>query len=1145
MHILATEVRGLDEADAAIDLAQTPADLVVLSFSDTDLSVVAAAHAALGERAPTMRLASLKKLKHPMSVDLYVDAVIAPARAVIVRCLGGLDYWRYGLERIAAEARARGIVFVALPGCDRPDPRLTELSTVSTEDVQRFDRYFRQGGTENVANALRLVAARLGADVTAGNATDIGPATLFDAQGMTRAIDDLAVSASTTSTALVVFYRASLMAADTAPILALMTALAAEGLDTIGVAVTSLKDPSACKALERLMAKRPPAIILNTTAFSARRDDDTTILDGANVPVLQVILSGSTRDAWRMSARGLSPSDLAMNVVLPELDGRIVTRAVSFKSEDDRAAEFECALPRNSADPERCARVARQAARWVRLASQPRAQRRIAIMLSDYPARGGRAGYAVGLDTAASAAAIVEDLARCGFDTGGAQLTSADIEALLRGETERLRLNLDTYASAVARLPADLQTSLQATWGPADADPCVMSAAFSYPMLQAGNVSIFLQPDRGALGDAKSGYHDQSVPPRHSYVALYLALQTSLVVDAMIHLGTHGTLEWLPGKALALSADCWPDLLAGALPVIYPFIVNNPGEAAQAKRRISAVTIGHLTPPPSRAGLHGPLAELEPLVDEYAEADGMDRRRIALLEAEILERARASGLSAECGISASDTPRAAIQKLDAQLCDIKDLSVREGLHVFGRQPTDANGRALRDAIASAVPGGLDDMAKADVAGAIASSASSEMANLIAALDGRRVAPGPSGSPSRGRIDVLPTGRNLTTLDPRAIPTRTATAIGTRAAAEVVRRYLQDHGDYPRALVMDLWASASLRTGGDDIAQALAYLGARPVWDAASNRATGIEILPLASLGRPRIAVTLRVSGLFRDLFEAQIALFDLAVERVSARDEDDADNPLAASRRRDGAVPRVFASAPGTFGAAAAATALDTAWRDQAALGSAYLDAVTQALDGAATSRDARADFARRIGEADALVHVQDDSERDLLDGDGVADFAGGFAAAAAMLGAHPALYHLDTSRPDAPKARTFAEDVARIVRGRLTNPKWIAGMLAHGHRGAGEIAQSVDALYAFAATANIVPHHLFDATHDALIADDDVLARLIASNPDAVRAIVARLQDLRARDLWHSRRNATARELDAAMQRATFPKAAHVEAAQ
>jgi cobaltochelatase CobN len=1095
MHILATELASLDEVEVAVDLGQTPADVVVLSFSDSDLSALANAWQQDSDVLPTLRLASLKRLRHPMSVDLYVDSVVTRARAVIVRCLGGLDYWRYGLERIADAARDQGLLFAALPGDDRPDPRLAAMSTVPPEMLERFDRAFREGGVENLSQVLRSLGAQLGHDLDWMPPVPVGALSVFGELPRGGPV------------ALIVFYRANLLAADTAPVVALKDALERQGLASLAVAVSSLKDPAIEVELARLVATYRPAVVLNTTAFSGMRGDETTVLDAVDVPVLQLVLSGSPAKAWRESARGLAPSDLAMNVVLPELDGRLLTRAVSFKGELAVDSRLEFATVKHVPEPDRVEYVAQLAAAWARLGRTPRAERRLALVLSDYPARGGRAGFAVGLDTAASTDDILTLLKAEGYTTDA---PADGIAAFLRAPTDHIEIPLATYKTWFDALPPTLQRALKETWG-------TPSEGFRLPVRRCGKVLVLLQPDRGARADRKSEYHDTNCPPSHAYVALYAWLRHVEKIDALIHLGTHGTLEWLPGKALALSAECWPEVVLGPMPVIYPFIVNNPGEAVQAKRRLAAVTIGHLTPPLSAAGLHGALAEMEGLVEEYAAADGLDRRRLRHLEDEIVDRAWSSGLAVECGLDRGESNRTAIAKLDARLCDIKELSIRDGLHVFGRAPEAGKAAALAATI------GVPQTA-------LQASVLNERHALLAALDGRRVAPGPAGAPTRGRADVLPTGRNLTSIDPRAIPTRTASAIGARAAAEVVRRYLQDHGEPPRALVIDLWASASLRTGGDDLAQALAYLGVRPTWDAASSRITGIEIMPLATLDRPRIDVTLRISGLFRDIFETQIALFDMAVQRVASLDEPADDNPLAEARRQDAALARVFGGAPGEYGAKAADLALDGSWQTREALGAAYLGAVTHAYGGAAGAGKGSGDFSARVSSANLLVHPQDDGERDVLDGDGVADFAGGFAAAAALLGNTPELYHLDTSRPEAPKARRLAEEIARIVRGRLTNPRWLAGMLAHGHRGVAEIAQGVDALYAFAATAENVPGPLFDAVHAALIADESVWQTLQTSNPAAAAAIVARLEDARSRGLWVTRRNAVGDELLHAM---------------
>ncbi len=761
MHLLATSVARLDEAEAAVDLEQSPADVVVLSFADSDLSALAAAWQSDAEALPALRLASLKKLKHPMSVDLYVERVVAHARMVIVRCLGGFEYWRYGLEIIASVARSNGILFAALPGDDRPDARLAEISTVTTETLSRLDRFFREGGLENLRQALGYVGSLLDRDNAWTEATPIGPAVGFSADGLTVLLPDLLSVVDKRPVALVLFYKASLLAADTAPIRALMAALEAESLAPVAIAVSSLKDPAAGECLEQLVAARRPAIILNATAFSALREDGTTVLDGADVPVLQIVLASNSQEAWASSPRGLSPSDLAMNVVLPELDGRLLSRAISFKTEDEFDPRIEFASVRHRPCPDRIEFVARQAGRWVKLGRTPRAERRLALVLSDYPARAGRAGYAVGLDTAESVVQIVKLLHAEGFDVGEAGLCAADVERLLSGECAGINIAVNTYASWLKALPASLQNEIENSWGTPNAENDV----FSFPVLKAGKLLVLVQPDRGSAHDRKAGYHDTSVPPRHAYVALYAWLHEQARIDALIHLGTHGTLEWLPGKALALSAECWPEAVMGPLPVIYPFIVNNPGEAVQAKRRLSAVTIGHLTPPLSAAGLHGATAELEALVEEYAEAGGLDRRRLDLLEGAIIDCAWTSGLAAECNLLRDEPARDAIVKLDARLCDIKELSIRDRLHVFGRVPADDAQSSLVEAIISAAGTSVTDERRRQIEGAVRSCASQEERALLAALDGRRVGPGPAGAPSRGRADVLPTGRNLTTSIP--------------------------------------------------------------------------------------------------------------------------------------------------------------------------------------------------------------------------------------------------------------------------------------------------------------------------------------------------------------------------------------------
>jgi cobaltochelatase CobN len=648
---------------------------------------------------------------------------------------------------------------------------------------------------------------------------------------------------------------------------------------------------------------------------------------------------------------------------------------------------------------------------------------------------------------------------------------------------------LAAYRAWLDTIPAAARDTLLTAHG----EPAPEGATFRFRTVQRGNLTIALQPPRDATPDRKARYHDPDAPPGHPYLAFYLGLRETLPIDALIHLGTHGTTEWLPGKAVALSASCWPRLVTGGLPVIYPYVVDDPGEAAPAKRRLSAITLGHLPPPLAEIGAGGEVALLRGLVEEFSQAQVMDPRRAEIVAHEIRERAQASGLSEACGVTPDLPMSDALTRLDAHLCDIVELPFRDGLHVFGQAPHDPV------------------------------SSASERENLLRALDGRFVPPGPAGSPQRGRADVLPTGRNLSTLDPRAIPTRAAARLGALAANAVVARHLQEHGDHPRRIVMDLWASPTLRSGGEDIAHALTLMGVAPLWDDASTRVTGFSIVPQPKLAFPRLDVTIRISGAFRDTFPGQIALLDAATRAVTALDEPDDWNEPAAARRRGETGARIFGAAPGRYGAAMADRALDGQWTGRADLAQAYLAASDHAYGGPEGAASADAGFSDRVKTADAFVHVSDTAGRDILEATSAADVIGGFAAAVAALGGKAALYSVDASQPEAPRARTVSEDIARIVHGRLTHPRWIAAHLAHGWRGAAELAEAVDTLFVFAASTDAVSDGLFEAVFQAWCADGQVWNAIEAANAPAAAAIRSRLAEAQRRGLWTSRRNSVA----------------------
>ncbi len=1236
MHLLAAQPGAIDDGSQPVDLAQTPADIVVISAADTELAALARAHAAQEPDAPSLRLANLTHLQHPMSVDLYLDRCATKSRLVILRILGGRGYWEYGLEQFAIRLGQAGVPLAALPGDDRPDDELLRLSTVAPSDWHALLAYLVEGGPDNAEAFLAHAAAML------RGAERPPPATPLLRAGVWWPEDGISDLARITPrwresapVVPIVFYRALLQGAGLDPIAALVRALAERGLNPLPVFVASLKDPVSAATLDRLFAAAPPAVILNLTSFAtgsaqqgAGTDDggaDTNPLAGpaaGRAPVLQLVLAASTRQAWADSAAGLSARDIAMNVALPEVDGRILTRAVAFKDQARFDAATQCPIATFREDPERIAFVADLARAWTTLRDTPPADRRIALVLANYPNRDGRLANGVGLDTPAATVAVLKALAQAGYRVSHAP-DDADVlmQAILKGPTnwltDRARrtggvdLSLADYQIDYARLPEALRSAVESRWGPPEADPFFAPGEtdcgrFRLAVLQFGNLAVAVQPARGYNIDPTETYHSPDLVPPHNYLAFHFWLRHQFRAHAVVHMGKHGNLEWLPGKAVALSPECWPEATLGPIPHIYPFIVNDPGEGTQAKRRAQAVIVDHLTPPLTRAESYGPLRDLEALVDEYYEAAGVDPRRLDHLRREILALTGVTGLDVDAGLTGEDEERD-LARLDAYLCELKEAQIRDGLHIFGQSPEGRQERelvqalvrvprgagaggdaSLQRALAADLGLGFDpldcDMAApwqgprpealravsgerwrstgdtverlellaAQLIGAVTEGAGDpaapgsasravlqhvasrllptlracgpgEMAGLLDALDGRAILPGPSGAPTRGRLDVLPTGRNFYSVDSRAIPTPAAWALGWKSACLLIEKHLQTQGDWPRAMLLTAWGTANMRTGGDDIAQALALMGVKPVWDSANRRVTGFEILPLSVLDRPRVDVTLRVSGFFRDAFPQQIDLIDSAARAVMALDEPDDMNPAAARARAEGAEGqhRVFGAKPGAYGAGLQALIDERIWSDKADLADAWLEWGGYAYGGGAEGRPARKALETRLRQVEAIVQNQDNREHDLLDSDDYYQFEGGAAAAVATLqGRDRPIWHNDHSRPERPVIRTLDEEIGRVVRSRVVNPKWIAGVKRHGYKGAFEIAATVDYLFAFAATTGAVKNHHFDLVHATFVEDAETREFIETHNPAALAEIAARLSEAIDRGLWQPRSN-------------------------
>ena len=1213
MHLLAAAAGSVDEGQEPVDLGQSPADIVFISAADTELAALATARSEMTQ-PPELRLASMMHLQHPMSVDLHIDACASKAKLVVARVLGGASYWKYGFEQYAARLADAGVAFAALPGDDKPDPDLRLFSTVSDQDYDALWAYLVEGGPKNAVNFLsycQFVIAQAPAPQAAEPLLRAG--VYWPGDG----ISDLsAAQAHWTQDAPIVpviFYRALVQGAGLNPINRMVKALRLAGLNPLPIFVASLKDPISVATLDQLFQAAPPAVILNCTSFAVGNphgdsspNNPLTAVSARQAPVLQVVLAASTESSWEEGLNGLSARDIAMNVALPEVDGRILSRAISFKGEAFFDEATECPIATYKARGDRVTFVAALAANWASLRRTAPAQRQVALILANYPNKDGRLANGVGLDTPASAVHALALLQQAGYGVKNAPETSAELmEQIMAGPTNWLTdratrtggvlLPIADYMAHYQTLPYELRAQLEERWGAPESDPFFdpNDGGFKLSILRFGNVTLGLQPARGYNIDPVETYHSPDLIPPHNYLAFYFWIRHHQKAQATVHMGKHGNLEWLPGKALALSDSCLPEAILGPMPHVYPFIVNDPGEGTQAKRRAQAVIIDHLTPPLTRAETYGPLRDLEALVDEYYEAAGIDPRRIEHLRREILTLTAASGLDKDIGFEGHETGDLA--KLDAYLCDLKEAQIRDGLHIFGQTPEGVQLRDLTIALAR-IPRGsgqgadasllramagdlalgfdpldcdlaapwtgdkpaplsditaerwrstgdtverLELLAQALIDGTrdapgrqsaqvmahirqnispnVAACGPMEAQGLLTALDGKFVPPAPSGAPTRGRLDVLPTGRNFYSVDSRAVPTPTAWALGWKSANLLIDKHLQDHGDWPRALLLTAWGTANMRTGGDDIAQCLALMGVKPKWDSANRRVTGFEVIPASTLGRPRVDVTLRISGFFRDAFPGLIDLVDSAARAVLALDEPEDVNPA----KSNGAGARVYGSKPGAYGAGLQALIDERIWDSQADFGKAYLEWGSYAYGkGRQGARD-RSGFETRLGQVDAIVQNQDNREHDLLDSDDYYQFEGGAAAAVQSLqGQARPIYHNDHSRPERPLIRSLDDEMARVIRSRVLNPKWIDGVKRHGYKGAFEIAATVDYMFAFAATTGAVKSHHFDAIEAAFLEDDDTRDFIAEANAPALREMAQRLQEAIDRDLWQPRSN-------------------------
>ncbi|MER7113411.1 cobaltochelatase subunit CobN [Saccharomonospora azurea] len=1181
--------------------------IALLSTSDTDLLSARASGADYAYANP-VRLAGDTR-----------DALTVEADLVVLRVLGSPE----DVRDLAAAVRAAGRPLVVLGGERTPNAALMELSTVPIGVCAQAHVYLAEGGPEN----LRQLHAFL-SDTVLLTGTGFDPPEVLPEWGVTRHPEP-----SGLPRVGVLYYRAHEVSGNNGFAHALADAVDATG-QAVGVPVFVSSLRSAPDTLYGELATFDALVVTVLAAggsrpatVSAGGDDeswDVERLRALDIPVLQGLALTSSRAEWERSDDGVTPLDSATQIAIPEFDGRLITVPFSFKEIDADG------LPRYETDPERCARVARIAVNHARLRHIPPARRKVALVLSAYPTKHSRIGNAVGLDTPVSAIRLLRAMRDAGYDLGSpGEIPGLDPVPAVEGEdpdttagnalihaliaaggqdeewlTEaqlsesHVRISPADYRRWTAELPTELRDAMTDTWGEApgslfvDDDGNLVLAT-----LTAGNIVILIQPPRGFGENPVAIYHDPDMPPSHHYLAAYRWLEHGFGADAVIHLGKHGSLEWLPGKNAALSAACLTDAALGNLPLVYPFLVNDPGEGAQAKRRAHATIIDHLVPPMARAESYGDIAKLEQLLDEHANIAAMDPAKLPAIRAQIWTLLQAAHLQQDLGLEKrpdDDEFDDFLLHVDGWLCEIKDVQIRDGLHVLGQAPTgearvnlvlavlraaqiwggqdralpglrtalgltenapttqvdavEAQARALVEAMEkadwnmTAIDALHDDPVVRDVLRFAAeqlvprlAATSDELTNVLRALDGRFIQAGPSGSPLRGLVNVLPTGRNFYTVDPRAVPSPLAWDTGVAMADSLLTRYRDETGEYPRSVGLSVWGTSAMRTSGDDIAEVLALLGVRPTWDAASRRVNGLEVVDLAELGRPRIDVTVRISGFFRDAFPHVVELLDDAVGLVAALDEPDEQNYVRAHTRADlaehgdgrRATIRLFGSKPGSYGAGILQAVETGSWRDDADLAEVYTAwggfAYGRGLDGVAASDDLRTNY-RRIAVAAKNI---DSREHDIADSDDYFQYHGGMIATVrALTGADPKAYVGDSTTPDAVRTRTLSEETNRVFRSRVVNPRWIAAMRRHGYKGAFELAATVDYLFGFDATAGVVHDWMYESLAREYVLDETNQRFLRQSNPWALRGIVERLTEAADRGLWAEPDAATLTEM-------------------
>ena len=1244
--------------------------MVFVTTADTDILTADRALSGLPEGAPPVRAF------HPVALDTE-DArtglleSLGEAGVVVLRLLGGKRAMPDSFDTVVTACHEQGIPLIACPGHQEWDEDLVAACSVPVAELETVFSYLMRGGIDNFRNLFLFLSDTYFGSNFGHEAPEpvpwegiyhpeAGPSELSDAESYIASRFQPGLS----SVGLL-FYRAHWMSGNLQFVDDLIRCLESKQVNVLPVYSYSLKhnpeeDGQRSRTLATYMADsegRPRVdCIINTMglAMSDLSQEGPTIatgwsvdlLDALDIPIIQGIVSTGSRQEWEDSSLGLGPIDTAMNIALPEFDGRIITVPISFKEETaggDGNGLTGPRLQRYVAAPDRMEALAGLAAKWAALRLKPNAEKRVAIIMSNYPTKDARIGNAVGLDTPASVVHLLNALKAAGY---GVEDIPADGDELVHRIIERCSNDRDSLTEEQLRLaaghverrqyaqwyqgfPEQVRQELVDSWGEPPGHVYRTGDSLAIAGLDLGNVFVGLQPPRGFGENPISVYHSPDLTPTHHYIAYYRWIRDVFQADAMVHVGKHGTLEWLPGKGVGLSAACYPEVALQDLPLFYPFIINNPGEGTQAKRRTHATIIDHLIPPMTTADSYGDIARLEQLLDEHYQCQTLDPAKLPMLEGQIWEMVQKAELHRDLGVDEHpDDFGEFMLEIDGYLCEIKDVQIKDGLHTLGQPPTeeqlvgllsaltrlDISGipslrRAMAEALGLDYAGLLDDPGRAvngnmpaalvkldtetplrtagdaierlemlcrgayerlqlggfngDDVPAIVSEllgrpdastelvlryvadfiypslmkTSDEIGNLLRGLEGRFVPPGPSGAPTRGMANVLPTGRNFYSVDPKTLPSPVAWEVGKDLGDALLEKYLTEEGSYPEMVGVVVWGTSAMRTHGDDIAQIMYLLGVRPVWQAESRRVSGIELMTLEELGRPRIDVTVRISGFFRDAFPNLIYLLDQSVELVASLDEAPEQNFVVKHLREDlerqtddsggeerpqgdraGSLYRIFGSKPGTYGAGILPVLDERNWESVHDLAEVYTAWGGYAYTQNDFGVSARPQFRQRFGQIVVAAKNQDNREHDVFDSDDYMQYHGGMIATVrALTGRNPRQFFGDSSDPSRSRVRDLQDEARRVFRSRVVNPKWMESMKRHGYKGAFELAATVDYMFGYDATAQVIEDWMYEDVTEEYILNEDMQQFFRQSNPWAMRGIIERLLEAIERGMWEN----------------------------